>query len=162
MHPAADFWKKITQAARGYQGIYYFKYESAHSFTKFGQGTAHPINYWVNTMDGAKLGPGVYFFDTKTGANPQTLTGAARTNVLTDAESWQSNDFGNQILMSGFVYLNTVSFGTTGQGSKATTIQANFPGEPFRDVGYPVWCLGAGTPIAQCTAANIWADCGKV
>jgi hypothetical protein len=145
-----DYWKKITQAGRGYQGIYYFKYDAPYSFKKFGQGTAHPIAYWVNTVDGAKLGPGVYFFDTKTGANPQSLTGASRAAVLTEAEDWQANDFGNNMLMSGFVYLNTASFGTTGQGSKATTIQANFPGEPFRDVGYPKWD----------TANNRWADCG--
>ena len=161
-----DYWKKITQAGRGLTGIYYFKYagvqQNSAVFTKFGQGTPHKMPYWVNTIDGAKLGPGIYFFDTKTGANPQSLTGASRTAELTDNESWQSNDFGSSMLMSGFVYANSNSFGTTGQGNNATTIQANFPGEPFRDVGYPVWCIGANNPLPapSCTANNMWAVCG--
>ena len=37
-----DFWKKITLAARGYQGIYYFKYESAHNFGRQEQKTPQP------------------------------------------------------------------------------------------------------------------------
>ena len=161
-----DYWRKITMAGRGFPGIYYFKYagvvQNNATFTKFGQGTAHKMPYWVNTIGGARLGPGVYFFDTKTGANPQRLTGIARTNELTDDESWQSNDFGSNMLMSGFVYANSHSFGTTGQGNNATTVQANFPGEPFRDVGYPVWCLAANNPLPapQCTAGGVWSDCG--
>jgi hypothetical protein len=156
-----DFWKKITQAAKGYTGIYYFKYTGAHAFQKWGQGVSKSIQYWVNTVGGAKLSPGIYFFDTKTGQNPQGLSAATRATILTEDESWQSNDFGTPgMLMSGFVYLNTKTFGTTGQGNNATTIQANFPGEPFRDVGYPVWCLAVGNPIAQCTAGGKWADCG--
>lgn len=139
-----SYWKRITQAGRGYRGIYYFKYDSPGGagglFTKFGQGTPQSMPYWANTRGGANMGAGVYFFDTTNGQDPQQLTGAARTAALTPAESWQSNDFGAPgMLMQGFVYTNTNSFGTTGQGNNATIVQANFPGEPFRDVGYPRW-----------------------
>lgn len=149
-----DYWKRITQAGRGYKGIYYFKYDTASggsAFKKFGQGTTHTMAYWANTINGAQLGPGVYFFDTTNGANPQTLTGASRTNALTPAESWNATDFNHGMLMSGFIYMNVNSFGTTGQGNDATTVQANFPGEPFRDIGYPRWD----------TANNQWdTSCG--
>src|SRR6266542_4430312 len=115
-----NYWKRITQAGRGYRGIYYFTYDSPGGagglFKKFGQGTAQAMPYWVNTVGGANLGAGVYFFDTTNGQNPQQLTGAARTAALTPTESWQSNDFGSPgMLMQGFVYVNSNSFGTTGQ-----------------------------------------------
>ncbi len=144
-----DYWRRIAQAGRGYRGIYFFSYSGPGGagglFRKFGQGTPQSMPYWVNTVGGANLGAGVYFFDTTNGQNPQQLTGAARAAALTPTESWQSNDFGTPgMLMQGFVYVNASSFGTTGQGNNATTVQANFPGEPFRDIGYPVWDEAAG------------------
>ena len=151
------YWKRIAQAGRGYRGIYYFKYDSPGGagglFTKFGIGTPQAMPYWVNTQGtGAHLGAGVYFFDTTNGADPQQMAigSPGRATALTPQESWQSNDFGGNMLMQGFVYANASSFGTTGQGNNATTIQANFPGEPFRDVGYPVWDEAAGN----------WSQCG--
>ena len=137
-----DFWKRIAQTGRGYKGIYYFKYDGGGKFTKFGAGTPEPAAYWVNSLvsgPGAGLGPGVYFFDTKNGKNPQLMTGAAKTAELTPAETWKSSDFGGSFLMEGFVYFNMVSWGTTGQGSSATAVNANFPGEVYRDIGYPLW-----------------------
>jgi hypothetical protein len=106
---------------------------------------------WVNTQTNG-MGPGIYFFDTKNRINPQMLTGAARTAQLTPDETWKGSDFGHSFLMSGFVYMNAVSFGTTGQGSSATTVQAQFPGEPYRDIGYPVWDTAAGNWDVSCTS----------
>ena len=147
------YWKRITQSGRGYRGIYYFTYDSAtQGFKKFGQGAALPVSTWVNTLNTTlNLGAGVYFFDTQNGQNPQLFPNsdtANRNAILTPPLSWTSSDFSSAppsapspatFLMQGFIYLNTQSFGTTGQGNNATTIKANFPGEPFRDIGYPRW-----------------------
>ena len=155
-----DYWKRIAEQGRGYKGLYYFSYDAGSGdFQKFGTGAAQPAVYWVNTIAGANLGPGVYFFDTTNRQNPQSLTGAARTAALTPALSWNAAGFNRDFLMQGFVYFNTNSFGTTGGGSALTPVNVNFPGEPFRDIGYPIWCTGPGAPIAGCTAANVWSDC---
>jgi len=137
-----DFWKKIAQTGRGYKGIYYFKYDGGSKFTKFGSGTPQAMAYWANSTlngPGAGLGPGIFFFDTVNGKNPQLMTGAAKTAELTPVESWNSSDFGKPFLMEGFVYINSKEWGTQGQGNSATTVDANFPGEVFRDIGYPRW-----------------------
>ena len=167
-----QYWKRIAQQGRGYKGMYYFSYDAGtQNFKKFSNGSAQPMSYWVNTCgsnpndcgavgSGAGLGPGVYFFDTTNGADPQALSGPARTTALTPAESWNASNFGHTFVMQGFIYMNTNSFGTTGGSHDGVQINVNFPGEPFRDVGYPIWCLGIGNPITQCTAANQWADCG--
>lgn len=146
-----DFWKKIATQGRGLKGIYYFSFDKAagSGYKNGGRGATRPMAFWANsyvTGSGARLGPGVYFFDTVDGVNPQTLTGGARTAQLTPAESWNSADYGSSFLMEGFLYANNSSFGTQGQGSSAVTVQANFPGEPYRDIGYPLWD----------TAANDW------
>jgi hypothetical protein len=160
-----NFWKKITSQARGYKGLYYFKNDGANLYLKFGTGTAKEMVKWANALGTANLGPGVYFFDSLTNVDPQSLTGAAKTAVLAGSEVWNSSDYGSSggpsFLMQGFYYLNTTSFGTKGMGSKATTVKANFPGEPFRDIGYPYWCTAAGTPAVgvTCTAANVWSQC---
>jgi len=159
-----DYWKRIAQSGRGYRGIYYFRYSGpagggGANFTRFGTGAPQKMSFWVNTTTaGANLGPGVYFFDTKDGSNPQ-LPGADRTQ-LTDVEHWQSSDMGGSMLMSGFVYVNATEFGTTGQGSNAVTVQANFPGEPFRDVGYPKWNPAATDPSGLGTG-NWDMSCGE-
>jgi hypothetical protein len=146
-----DFWKKIASQGKGYKGLYYFKWDAGSSkFLKNGTGTGKAMADWVNTVNGAKLGAGVYFFDTVHGKNPQSMTGAAKAAELTPGESWNSSDMGGGMLMSGFVYMNADSFGTTGAGNSQTTIDANFPGEPFRDIGYPQWDTGTGA----------WKDCG--
>jgi hypothetical protein len=156
-----DYWKRIAQQGRGYKGLYYFGYDGAGGFKKFNTGASQPMSYWANTLSGtgSGLGPGVYFFDTTSGQNPQTLTGGARTAALTPDEIWNSGNFNHEFLMQGFVYMNSNTFGTNGGGNSETPINVNMPGEPYRDVGYPVWCLAVGNPIAACTAANTWADC---
>lgn len=147
-----NYWKRIAQQGRGYKGIYYFSYDAASGgFKLFGNGAAKPMSYWANsTSTGSNLGAGVYFFDTVDGVNPQTLTGAAKTAELTPAEAWKTSNFGSSFLMEGFVYMNTVSFGTSGTGNKApSVVDANFPGEPFRDIGAPKWNV----------ATNAWDEC---
>lgn len=140
-----DFWKRIASQGRGYKGIYYFKFDKAAGagYKKGGVGATNPEYYWVNVSaagTGAQLGPGVYFFDTIDGINPQTSS-ATRLAQLTPPEAWNSNKFGagTKFLMEGFIYTNNSSWGTTGVGGSATTVDANFPGEPYRDLGYPVW-----------------------
>jgi hypothetical protein len=136
-----DYWKRIAQQGRGYKGIYYFTYDAATGgFKRFGAGTAHPMSYWANsTAAGGGLGAGVYFFDTVNQKNPQALTGTARTAELTPAEQWKTSNFGSSFLMEGFVYMNANEFGTQGSGKSPSSVDANFPGEPFRDIGYPTW-----------------------
>jgi len=151
-----DFWKKITQQGRGYKGLYYFAYDTAASssnndcyFTKNGVGTAKPLSYWVNELPtsgnngGSGLGPGIYFFDTTTGTSPQTTLTPAN---LTPCKKWSAASLNGAFLMSGFIYLNAVSFGTDGSGNAMTDVWAKFPGEPYRDIGYPRWD----------TAHNMW------
>lgn len=148
-----DFWKKVTQNARGYKGLNYFRSNGDAAdtqYSRFGVGTPNHMAWWANTKGAAALGPGVYFFDSLTNSNPQGLTGAAKTAVLTMKESWNSSDYGSSggpsFLMEGFYYLNSVAYGSQGMGSKATTVQANFPGEPYRDIGYPRWNPSAADP----------------
>ncbi|HEX3069853.1 MAG TPA: hypothetical protein VHX14_14890, partial [Thermoanaerobaculia bacterium] len=146
-----DYWKRISKQGRGYKGIYYFTYDSATGgFKRFGSGAAKPMSYWANSLatTGSGLGAGLYFFDSVDGSNPQALTGAAKTAKLTPAESWDSKDFNKGFLMEGFVYMNAVSFGTSGTG-RAPAYDGNFPGEPFRDIGAPVWDV----------AAKAWKQC---
>ena len=152
-----DFWKRIASQGRGYKGIYYFTFDKAANsgYKKGGSGATKAMAYWANSLKtgpGAQLGPGVYFFDTVDAVNPQTRTGAARTAQLTPSESWNSSDYGSQFLMEGFYYSNNFSFGTQGSGGSEVTIQANFPGEPYRDIGYPVWD----------TASNNWSTVAGV
>ncbi len=135
-----DFWKKITSQSRGYRGIYYFKYDSStQKFLQNGMGTPQPMAFWANVRNGAALDPGVYFFDSATNTNPQALIGPAKTAALTPALKWNNSDMNGGMLMSGFIYMNAQAWGTSGQGNSATTVDANFPGEPFRDIGYQVW-----------------------
>ena len=155
------YWKRIAQQGKGYKGLYYFSYSGSNQFTKLGGSTAQPMSTWVNTVSN-NLGPGVYFFDSVDNTtDPQQLIGAAHTNALTPPESWNASNFNHQFIMQGFIYMNAQSFGTTGGNHDGVQTNVNMPGEPFRDVGYPVWCTGAGTPLplANCPAANQWSDC---
>jgi hypothetical protein len=150
-----DLWKKIASQGRGYKGIYYFSFDKAagSGYKKGGIGTTKDMAYWANSLKagpGAQLGPGVYFFDTVDGVNPQNLTGGARAAQLTPSESWNAADFRGSFLMEGFVYANNTVWGTQGMGSAATTVQANFPGEPYRDIGYPKWLAASRTWDTSC------------
>ncbi len=148
-----DLWKKVANNSRGLTGIYYFTYDNkTKGFFLNGNGTAQSVATWVNINTNG-MGPGVYFFDTVDGINPQVLTGAARAAELTPALNWNSKDFGGSFLMEGFIYLNAASFGTSGMGSSATTIQAQFPGEPYRDIGYPKFDPATGDWDRSCGGA---------
>lgn len=168
-----DFWKRIAQQGRGYKGIYYFSYEQGTGlFRKNGvAGTAKPMAYWANSLPtvngrgGSGLGAGVYFFDTVDGINPQTLTGQAKLDQLTPSETWSATDMNQAFIMTGFVYMNTKLWGTTGAGSTFQSVQANFPGEPLRDIGYPLmktdlsdWDRSCGGQICRNGAGNGYFD----
>ena len=150
-----DFWKRIAQQGRGYKGIYYFSFDkgAGSGYKKGGVGTTRSEVYWSNSNKpgpGGQLGPGVYFFDTVDAINPQSLTGAARTAQLTPAEMWNAAGFSGAFLMEGFVYVNNSSWGTRGAGGAQTPITANFPGESYRDIGYPIWDAAANAWNTTC------------
>jgi hypothetical protein len=161
-----DFWKRITSQARGYKGLYYFRNDGASKYKKWGLGVADSMVKWSNALGDAKLGPGVYFFDSLNNTNPQLLTGAAKIAALADNEVWNAADYGSSggpsFMMVGFYYMNSKAYGTQGMGSSGTDIQVNFPGEPFRDIGYPVWCTGTTVPVTACTGPDLWAMCGGI
>jgi hypothetical protein len=125
------FWKNLSQsAATTVSGVHYLRWVSGEDYTdgiitkKFAQ--------WVNTARAtAPAKAGFYFFDTKNGLNPQ---GAAPPGTLADPINVNSSDDGSIFKMMGFIYLNTTEFGTT--GIRGPDAYYNFPGEPFRDVGY--------------------------
>ena len=161
-----DFWKKTTQQGRGYKGLYYFSYDDpakggTGGFKKFGVGTAKPMSYWVNELPmsggkgGSGLGPGIYFFDTIHGVSPQPNN----TSELTPTQSWSAADLNQNFLMSGFVYMNTQNWDTSGAGSAPTSIYGNFPGEPFRDIGYPVYDVANKKWATQELVNGVLTDC---
>lgn len=130
-----DVWKRIALAGKGMRGVNYFVWDSATGgFKKNGQGTARPAAYWVNTLNGAKLGAGIYFFETRDKQRPR----ADRSN-LTPALSWNSADFNGPFRMEGFIYFNAAEYGTSGMGTCCPAEQYAMPPEIFRDIGYRVW-----------------------
>jgi len=136
-----DFWKRIAQQGRGTKGLYYFTWDSATLFKLNGAGTAREASYWVNTLGGgAKIGAGLYFFDTKTGQNPQNANGTTNTAILTPDMGWNGNaHFTSQFLMQGFIYFNAEEWGTTGSGNSAPNRPYSMPGEIYRDIGHRRW-----------------------
>ena len=129
--PVYDVWKQIALAGAGQQGVYYLRYDAGTGKWYDMLGDSRFFHKWVNTKDGGE--EGFFFFDTTTGANPQNLDGTTNTGILAPAVSLTSAQ-GNPFLMRGFFYLNLASFGTS--GIQAGGRYCNYPGEPFRDVGY--------------------------
>jgi hypothetical protein len=164
--PTIDYtiWKRIAIQGRGTKGIYYFQWSSGDSYRLNGTGTAHPIAYWVNTRAGANLGAGFYFFDTKTGANPQLTGGGTNTAILGPGVSWNSSDFNGNFLMAGFIYLNIDEYRSTGGGNAAPDLPYNMPGEVYRDIGYREWDTAtntwsvdaAGNPVIKSAGDGDW------
>jgi hypothetical protein len=147
--PTIDYniWKRIAIQSRGTKGVFYFSYdEDTNLYKRNGQGTPRAISYWVNTRAGANLGAGFYFFDTRTGANPQLVGGATNNAILGDPIDWSGNaDFSSEFLMAGFIYMNVRQYSSQGAGSTAPSLPYNMPGEIYRDIGYPSWNAGTGT-----------------
>ena len=151
-----DFWKRVAKQGRGYRGIYYFSFDKAagSGYKKGGVGATQSEVYWSNSLKpgaGGQLGAGVYFFDTVDAINPQNLTGAARTAQFTPAEMWNAAGFSGAFLMEGFVYVHNSSWGTRGAGSaQQSIVDSNFPGESYRDIGYPIWDAAANAWNTTC------------
>ncbi|HEX7798424.1 MAG TPA: pilus assembly PilX N-terminal domain-containing protein, partial [Vicinamibacterales bacterium] len=135
-----DFWKDIAVTGAGTQNVFYLQWVSADQFT---DGiTTKGFAKWVNTVTGAT--PGYYFFDTQNKQNPQ---GAGAPGTLTPAFTVNSADDGHILQMAGFIYLNAAEFGTTGIGGPDG--YQNYPGEPYRDVGYQLVSKTTGGSPAQ-------------
>src|SRR5438105_1553099 len=134
-----DFWKAVAQANSNQpgSGIYFFSYAgTANDFTGPG-GTTQDILLWLNAAPDANgkpkngLGAGFYFFDSKNGKNPQFNKGG----TLTPAVSINAQ-VGSPYQLRGYIYLNALTYGTSGQGSITADDVYQMPGEPFRDIGY--------------------------
>jgi len=125
-----DFWKEIAVTGAGTQGVYYLRWVSGGDGDMFTDGiTTQKFAKWLNTVKGKPAG--FYFFDTENRQNPQ---GAGAPGTLTPEFSVNASDDGNRWQMAGFVYLNAAGFATTGINGPDSYL--NFPGEPYRDVGY--------------------------
>jgi len=130
-----QFWKDTAIAGQGQDGVYYLQWVQDDEF-RDGAGTVKTFKQWTNTVVGAPRG--FYFFDTKNGQNPQIAGGATFLTPRIDVSSSGGADY----QMSGFVYINAVEFGT--QGVHGLDSRYNFPGEPYRDIGYPAIDAGTG------------------
>jgi hypothetical protein len=65
--------------------------------------------------------------------------------------------------MTGFIYLNQDSYGTSGAGSSESLVpEAAFPSEPFRDVGNPVWSLALNDWDKSCGESSTGANDGNI
>src|SRR5439155_26772984 len=70
-------------------------------------------------------------FDSANGKNPQFNKGGTLTpSVSINAQ------VGSPYQLRGYIYLNALTFGTSGQGNITSDDVYPMPGEPFRDVGY--------------------------
>jgi hypothetical protein len=153
-----SFWKQIAIAGQGQDGIFYLRYDPATGNFRDHTGLTKTFRQWVDTLSGAS--EGYYFFDTIGGVNPQNADGTTNTAVLTPDIDLQ----GGTIHMRGFIYLNAKSFGSQGLDGKHGYY--NYPGEPYRDVGYhqvddsvdpPVLMYdGAGNPILDKAGNKQW------
>lgn len=123
-----EFWKALSQSAStSTSSVKYLRWVAGETYTD-GIETKN-FAKWVNSHTGAK--PGFYFFDTRNGLNPQ---GDAAVGTLAPPITVNSSDDGPVLLAKGFIYLNSEQFGTTGINGPGGWY--NFPGEPFRDIGY--------------------------
>ncbi|MGA7614202.1 MAG: hypothetical protein WBX15_03375 [Thermoanaerobaculia bacterium] len=145
-HMDYRFWKDTAVAGQGQDGVYFLQWVSADQF-RDSSGTTKTFKDWTDITQGAK--EGFYFFDAKNGQNPQIAGGA--TYLTPDIQI--SGKGGGDWEMSGFIYLNAASFGTT--GIHGPDGYFNFPGEPYSDIGYPqVDTSAAGGPWIPATAGG--------
>ncbi len=148
------FWKNLSQSsATTVSGAHYLKWVSGEDYT---DGiTIKNFAKWTNTARAAAPAkPGFYFFDTKNGLNPQGPPGTTPPGILAPGITVNSSDDGSTFKMKGFMYLNTDIWGTTGIGGPVS--YDNFPGEPYRDIGYRRLC-DAATNCALPLGATPWA-----
>jgi Tfp pilus assembly protein PilX len=117
--PTFDYalWKQIAQS--GLKNNYYYKWVSGTNFSLDGSGTSTDFRSITNGRSG------IFFFDTQDTLAPNV----AGTN-LTPAIGFSGGTWG----VSGFVYMNTANFYTTGLGGLPTTYFP--PGEPSDGSGF--------------------------
>jgi hypothetical protein len=150
-----QFWKSVASSSANTpeSGIYYFRYaddatqctatqvKTLNSQTIKYQGpggAVKDITEWLNAAPDSTgkpangLGPGFYFFDTCNGKNPQFGKGGTLTPDVIISSSVSKSTF----QMQGYVYLNSNTFGSTGEGNLAVDDLYALPAEPYRDVGF--------------------------
>lgn len=117
--PTFDYalWKQIAQS--GLKNNYYYKWVSGTNYSLDGTGTSTDYRTLTNGKGG------IFFFDTQDGLAPNV----AGTN-LTPAISLSGSGYG----VSGFVYVNSANYATTGLGGLLTTYFP--PGEPSDGSGF--------------------------
>lgn len=150
-----DFWKQVAKTGKGTEGVYYLEWVADDRFTN--GSTVRTFKEWTNIFTGAKAG--FYFFDTTNKQSPQV----AGANNLTPAVTISSGG-GNTWQMSGFIYLNATTFGTS--GIIGIDGYYGFPGEPFQDTGVfepdPagnwMWNAGTGRYVTKGRADNNWTS----
>lgn len=138
------FWKDLAVAGEGTEGVKYLRWVADDQF-RDSSGIVRTFRRWTNAFHGADRG--FYFFDTRNGQNPQQPGGEA---FLTPDIDIASAD-GNVFTMSGFIYLNAASFGSS--GVRGVSNRFNMPGEPYRDIGYFAVDTGTGD-FVDCDAAT--------
>lgn len=153
-----EFWKNLSRSSTSTNAsVHYLSWVSGENYTD-GISIAN-VAHWVNTARATNPSkPGFYFFDTQNGLNPQ---GTAAPGILAPDVTINSSDDGNTFKMAGFIYLNAATYGTQGIGGPDAYF--NFPGEPYRDIGYRRVCDSAGnsaapggpTPWAFCTTGTL-------
>lgn len=120
--PPIDYqtWKDVAQSSQ--PGMYYFKWISGVNYKRDGRGTAQTFTQWLDQYK-----TGIFFFDTTDSTKPHDV-GTGSSN-LTPTHGWGTN-----LYVAGFIYLNSLSFDSSGAGG-GTTKECNMPGEVFLDDG---------------------------
>jgi hypothetical protein len=133
-----DFWKRFSQM-RG-RNANYFKFAgmdgSEPLYARNGVGATYSFAHWVNT-ENPGIEPGIYFFDTQNGQNPQH----GGTGVLTPQMKVNSSviDSPNgQFIMEGLIYSNSELIDSSGIAGHTAMRSVNMPGEPFLDTGIDI------------------------
>lgn len=111
-----DFWKTAAIAGRGQPGVYYLEHKGSGQFSD--GVTTQSFETWVNAKEG------FLFFDSERNLNPQN---GASPLVAGGADPCGAK---------GVIYMNYDMIKTTGCGG--TDGWYNQPGEPYRDIGYPL------------------------
>ncbi|MBW3565030.1 MAG: hypothetical protein KY459_09920 [Acidobacteria bacterium] len=135
--PVYTFWKQIAMTGATQQGINYLRYNAGTGQYYNPRGESRDFRGWVDTLTTGE--EGFFFFDTTTAANPQNADGSTNESILTPQIKLQGND----LLMRGFIYVNSTELEIA--GLNGPDYWYNAPFEPFRDEGFQEYDTVTGT-----------------